>query len=208
MSTSTSSPSTAASAQPREIVPKKLAHVVMRTGRFEQMVAWYRQVFYAKTSYANPMIAFLTYDEEHHRIALLNTHQLKPAEQLHTGMDHVAFTYGSLEDLLSTWQRLKGLGITPFWCINHGPTTSMYYRDPDGNELEFQVDNFENIDDATAFFYSDEFNANPIGIDFDPEVLLRKLRAGEPVSALLQRGSAPVAAGTEHVYDRLVPPSA
>lgn len=207
MSTSTSSLSSADATQ-RQIVPQKLAHVVIRTSRFELMLDWYRKVFFAKTSYENPLLAFLTYDEEHHRIALLNTHQLKPAEQMHTGVDHIAFAYGSLEDLLLTWQRLKGLGITPFWCINHGPTTSMYYRDPDGNELEFQVDNFENIDDATAFFFSPEFNANPIGTDFDPEALLRRLRAGEPVADLLKRGSAPVPAGTEHVYDRLVPPNA
>lgn len=192
----------------RQIVPAKLAHVVIRTNHFEEMLAWYRQVFHAKTSYANPMIAFLTYDEEHHRIALLNTAQFKSPEQLYTGVDHVAFTYASLDDLLSTWQRLEGQGIKPFWCINHGPTTSMYYRDPDGNEIEFQVDNFENIDDATAFFYSDEFNANPIGVDFDPALLLKKLRAGEPRADLVKRGSAPVPEGAEHVYTRLVPPPA
>jgi catechol 2,3-dioxygenase-like lactoylglutathione lyase family enzyme len=192
----------------RQIVPKKLAHVVIRTNHFEEMLAWYRQVFFAKTSYANPMIAFLTYDEEHHRIALLNTAQFKSPDQLYTGVDHVAFTYASLEDLLSNWERLEAQGITPFWCINHGPTTSIYYKDPDGNELEFQVDNFENIDDATAFFYSPEFDANPIGVDFDPALLLKKLRAGEPLDELLKRGSAPVPPGTEHVYTRLAPPPA
>ena len=204
----TLTPEKSAATSQRQIVPAKLAHVVIRTNRFEEMLAWYRQVFFAKTSFANPMIAFLTYDEEHHRIALLNTHQLKSPDQLYSGVDHVAFTYGSLEDLLETWQRLKGLGVTPFWCINHGPTTSMYYKDPDGNELEFQVDNFEDIDDATAFFYSAEFAANPIGVEFDPAMLLKKLRAGEPTHELVKRGSAPVPPGTEQVYTRLVPPPA
>ena len=43
---------------------------------------------------------------------------------------------------LYTYARLKGDGIEPYWCINHGPTTSLYYKDPDGNQIELQVDNF------------------------------------------------------------------
>ena len=42
------------------------------------------------------------------------------------------------------YKRLKQQDIVPWWCINHGPTTSMYYRDPDNNQIELQVDIFEN----------------------------------------------------------------
>jgi catechol-2,3-dioxygenase len=38
---------------------------------------------------------------------------------------------------------LKGAGITPFVSVNHGLTTSFYYRDPDGNGVELQIDNLE-----------------------------------------------------------------
>ena len=27
----------------------------------------------------------------------------------------------------------------------------MYYRDPDGNEIELQIDNYDDIEEATAF---------------------------------------------------------
>lgn len=183
------------------VVPKKLSHFVIRTNHFPEMVAWYRFVFHAKTSFENPMIAFLTYDEEHHRFAFLNTEQLSRPDQLFTGVDHVAFTYADLSDLLHTYKRLSDEGIKPFWCINHGPTTSMYYRDPDGNELEFQVDNFETLEEATGFFFSEAFSINPIGVDFDPDALLQKLQSGVPVQQLLRQGSAPVAPGIEHVYE-------
>jgi len=192
----------------RQIVPARLAHFVIRTSRFAEVLAWYRNVFHAKTSFENPMLAFLTYDEEHHRIAVLNAAQMKTPQELYTGVDHVAFTYGSLADLLLTYERLKGIGIRPFWCINHGPTTSMYYRDPDGNEVELQVDNYDSIEEATAYFYSPAFASNPIGVDFDPDALLAKLRAGEPVSALLRQGAAPVAPGSEFVFTKLAPPPA
>src|SRR5262245_35089171 len=39
-----------------------LAHVVYRTRRFEQMLAWYKEVFGAKVQHQNPVMAFLTYD--------------------------------------------------------------------------------------------------------------------------------------------------
>jgi hypothetical protein len=63
----------------------------------------------------------------------------------------------------------------------------MYYADPDGNQIELQVDNYDKIEDATAFFYSEAFAENPIGVEFDPEDLLRRLRAGEPEEDLKRR---------------------
>ncbi len=188
------------------VIPTKLAHFVIRTNQFEKLLAWYRTVFHARTAYENPVIAFLTYDDEHHRFAFLNTAHLPKPDQMYTGFDHVAFTYASLPDLLANYERLKGEGIVPFWCINHGPTTSMYYRDPDGNELEFQVENYGSLEEAGAFFYSDAFNANPIGIDFNPDDMLAKLRSGTPATELLKQGAAPVAPGTEHVFTTLPPP--
>ena len=59
--------------------------------------------------------------------------------------------------------RLKGEGIEPYWCLNHGPTTSMYYKDPDGNKVELQIDNFD-TDETNRWMGSGEFAQNPIGI--------------------------------------------
>lgn len=188
------------------IVPAKLAHYVIRAKRFQDMLAWYRKVFHLKTSFEAPVIAFLTYDEEHHRIAFLNTEHLPTPDTMRTGIDHVAFTYGSLADLLHNWERLKAEGIEPFWCINHGMSTSMYYRDPDGNEIELQVDNFPTMEECKAWFGSPGFAANPIGVDFDPDVLLHKLRAGTPENELVKQGAAPVPPDKAYKYTTLPPP--
>lgn len=190
------------------VVPSKLAHVVLRARQWSEMLAWYRTVFHMRTSFEAPVIAFLTYDEEHHRIAFLNTAHLPAPDQMRTGVDHIAFTYDSLGDLLHTWHRLKSVGISPFWCINHGPTTSMYFRDPDGNELELQADNFPTMEEATAWFSSKDFAENPIGQDFDPELLYALHQRGVPDHILCRIGSAPVAAGTAYVYTTLPPPPA
>ena len=190
------------------IVPTKLAHYVIRAKRFQEMLAWYRKVFHLETSFEAPVIAFLTYDEEHHRIAFLNTEHLPAPDTMRSGVDHVAFTYRNLSDLLSNWERLKSEGITPFWCINHGMSTSMYYRDPDGNEIELQVDNFPTMEQCKAWFASEAFAANPIGVDFDPQALLQKLRSGVPEAELLRQGAAPGPKGEVYVYTTLPPPPA
>ena len=46
------------------------------------------------------------------------------------------------KDISAEVVRLKAAGILPYWCINHGPTTSLYYKDPDGNVIELftQID--------------------------------------------------------------------
>jgi catechol-2,3-dioxygenase len=176
------------------IRPRKFAHVVYRTRRFAEMVHWYQTVFDAKAQYQNPALAFLTYDDEHHRFAFANLDILRPNASTSEGrgvigVDHVAYTYASVNQLLENYAQLKAQGIKPYWCIHHGVTVSMYYADPDGNQMEFQVDCFASNDDANAFMAGPHFSANPIGVEFDPEEWLEKLRAGTPDSEFLRRGT-------------------
>lgn len=176
------------------VAPTQLAHIVRRTARFEAMRQWYQTVLAAEVVHADDMLAFLSYDEEHHRIAIANIPGLEEQPPFAAGTDHVAFTYADLGDLLYTYARLKAAGIEPFWCINHGPTTSMYYKDPDANRVELQVDNFATTEETNRWMRSGEFAANPIGVVFDPEDLLARYRAGESLATLIAR--PPLPAGT------------
>jgi len=182
---------TSLSAGRGRVAPVQLAHIVRRTTRFREMIAWYQTVLAAETVHEDALLAFLTYDAEHHRIAIASIPGLEERPAFAAGTDHVAFTYGSLGDLLYTYERLKREGINPFWCINHGPTISLYYRDPDGNHVELQVDTMPTAESIDAWMRGDEFAANPIGIVFDPDDLLARYRAGEPLQALVARPPLP-----------------
>lgn len=169
------------------IRPRMFSHVVYRTRRFDQMLAWYLQVFGARVRHQNPALAFLTYDDEHHRIALADLDVLQPGDtpgeapkdkQGLVGVDHVAYTIASLEQLVDHYEQLRQLGIKPYWCVHHGVTISMYYADPDGNQSEFQVDCFDSSEHANAFMSGPEFEQNPIGVEFDPDQLLRRRKVG------------------------------
>ena len=169
------------------VPPVRLAHIVLRTSRFAEMVAWYKLVLAATPAFESETIAFLAYDDEHHRVAFINVPGLGEQPDGIAGVHHVAFTYGTLSDLLDNYARLRDLGIEPLWPVNHGPTTSLYYADPDGNQLEFQVDNYDTVEEAGAFFFTPAFAENPIGVDFDPEDLRRRLLAGEDEAGLKLR---------------------
>ena len=169
------------------VSPSRLAHIVLRTSRMSEMLDWYKLVLNAETAFANDEIAFIHYDDEHHRVAFINVPQLAGQPAGTVGLHHFAFTYGSLGELLGNYERLRDRGIAPAWCVNHGPTTSMYYADPDGNQIECQVDNYETVEEAGEYFFSPDFATNAIGVDYDPEDLLGRLRAGEDEGKLKRR---------------------
>jgi catechol-2,3-dioxygenase len=147
---------------------------------------WYQSVLNARLVFENEYISFITYDDEHHRVAFVQMPGLKKAPDDSWGLAHVAYTFSNLGELLSTYRRLKAEGIVPVRTINHGPTVSMYYKDPDGNQVELQVDAFSKAD-AAAYFHTAPFTENPIGVLFDADKMLADYEAGVPEADLLRR---------------------
>jgi catechol 2,3-dioxygenase-like lactoylglutathione lyase family enzyme len=177
--------------QPRAISPAKFAHVVLRTrAKFEAMRQWYLTVLNARVVYDTGFLVFLSYDDEHHRVAIAQDPQLAERPHRSAGLDHLAFTYAGLDDLLATYERLKAAGILPFCPVNHGPTTSLYYVDPDNNRVELQVDNFTDMDAATDAMTA-SFGVNPVGDEFDPDDYVARRRAGESIESLLRPSANP-----------------
>ena len=182
------------------VTPVKLAHFVLRTARLPELLRWYQTVLGATIVHSDDTIAFLSFDDEHHRVAIVAVPGLPDRPEFAAGTDHVAFTFADLGDLLHHYLRLKGEGIEPYWCINHGLTTSMYYKDPDGNRLEFQVDNFANAAETNRWIRSGAFAANPIGVIFDPEELVARYRGGESMAEITAPPPLPAGRGP---YDML-----
>jgi len=168
-------------------IPSYIAHFVIRTNKVDESIAWYKTFLGAREVYSQEGLSFLTFDDEHHRIAIGQVPGLQAHDENNSGVDHIAFAMATVEDLVVAYERHKAAGIEPFWCINHGPTTSMYYKDPDGVKVEFQVDNMAYPGGPNAFFQSKEFAANPLGIEYDPEEFVRRFKSGESHESLLAR---------------------
>lgn len=170
----------------------RLAHVVLQTNRVVEMRDWYLAVLGAHVVFEGPGLCFLTFDEEHHRIALVASPADPWVERtpFTVGLQHTAFTFQTLEALLEKNAQLREAGLEPRVSIQHGVTTSMYYRDPDGNTVELQIDNFDTPEDATAYMTGPEYSADPIGPSFDPQTMADALRGGTPAAELATRAWA------------------
>jgi catechol-2,3-dioxygenase len=184
--------------------PSKFAHVVLNTHRFEEMIDWYARVFEARVQHRDNRLAFLTYDDEHHRFAFVN---LGPAKEdaderpaTATGLNHLGYTWRNVNELMDTYARLKNQGIMPSRPVRHGPTLSLNYRDPDRNGLEFQVDLLE-AEEANRFMRGPAFAANPIGEPFDPDALATRLAQGMPINDLIFRSDQAQSKATSGVRD-------
>ncbi len=181
----------AAASDNSRIRPARFVHVVYRTHRFDEMIEWYQKVLGAKVQHYSPVIAFVTYDDEHHRVAFLNLSIIEPDgpqdRRDRVGVDHLAYTFNSLCELMENYAQLKAMGILPYWKLHHGITISLYYGDPDGNRMEFQVDVYKTNEEANAFMQGPGFAVNPIGVEFDPDEWLARLRSGEPEAHFFER---------------------
>jgi hypothetical protein len=92
-------------------------------------------------------------------------------DQVRAGVNHVAYTWRDLGELVALYERLKAAGIKPVRPIRHGLTLSLYYADPDGDLMEFQIDVLE-PDAANEFMAGPAFAANPVGEAFREDSLM------------------------------------
>jgi len=171
-------------------MPLRLAHIVLQTNRLSEMKQWYQSVLATRVVFESPSATFMTFDDEHHRLALVAMPDLVERTSRTVGMMHSAYTFPALHELLIRYRKLKAVGIEPVVPIQHGVTTSMYYRDPDSNLVELQIDNFATAEAATAYMQGAEYAADSAGPTYDPEVMATALEAGTPMDELTSRAWA------------------
>jgi catechol 2,3-dioxygenase len=159
---------------PTAVIHPKFHHVNLKTTRLSEMIDFYRTLVGAEVIFRDEVGAWLSNDDANHRIALLAFPNFvdDPEKETHAGMHHSAFEYASFDALNSSYLRLREAGITPALCLDHGMTFSYYYADPDGNNVELQVDNFGDWAKSKEWMRtSAEFKANPIGQFVAPELV-------------------------------------
>ena len=164
-----------------QTIRPRFHHFNLKTTRLQELIDWYSVVVGAEVTFQDATGAWLTNDAANHRIALLAFPGFvdDPDKDTHTGMHHSAFEYERFEDLNASYLRLRERGIEPDVCIDHGMTLSYYYKDPDGNHVELQVDVFGDWEASRDWMRtSPEFHANPIGVFVEPEQIASEAAAG------------------------------
>ncbi|HEX6712611.1 MAG TPA: bifunctional 3-(3-hydroxy-phenyl)propionate/3-hydroxycinnamic acid hydroxylase [Thermoleophilaceae bacterium] len=168
----------------------KFHHANLKTTRLQEMIDWYGTVTGVEVLFQNEFGAWMSNDAANHRIALTAFPGFveHPDKDNHTGLHHTAFEFDKFEDLNDTFLRLKAAGIVPAACLDHGMTFSYYYRDPDGNHVELQIDNFGDWSKSSAFMREGpEFHEDPIGKFVDPDRVAEAYAGGESFDSIHAR---------------------
>ncbi len=171
------------------IVHPKLQHVGLLTGNLPRLVEWYRVVLGMRVVHAseNPTdapagsppshlkAAFLSNDEMSHRFAVIEVPGLiaDPERSRHHRLQHVAFEFSTLDELLGSYSRIRALGIVPQFSVDEGAQIGFYYEDPDGNSIEINVCNYPERWAAIEHMQtSPEFDRKPLGVFVDPDKMI------------------------------------
>ncbi|MFE1961574.1 VOC family protein [Streptomyces sp. NPDC059479] len=173
----------------------KLAHIILNTSNFEAVKNWYLHVLEATVGIETPdhSACFLRTDESHHRFGIFqaaeiddSTAVVPPGVDEHikqSRLNHFSFEYPTLAELLDAHARIAEADIVPMMCLNHGPTVSLYYTDPDKNAVELFWDAAYTEEQIVEFYAggaSNAYGATP----FDPAEMLQGLRSGKSVAEL------------------------
>src|ERR1700688_2074221 len=188
----------------QETIRPTLHHYGLTTANLKKMSEWYATVLGMAVVFqtSSPLgkdepiqvsAAWVTNDDANHRIGLIAMPQLTQDSQksAHVRLQHTAFEYDSLDQLLDTYIRLRDKNIKPILSADHGPTTSMYYADPDGNSVELFADNFGDWEESGNFMrLSAEFAAMPMCKYFDPEKMVAVPAVGATAGEINRRAFA------------------
>jgi catechol-2,3-dioxygenase len=170
----------------------QLAHFGLRTRDLPAAVEWYGRALGARVQFRNDLAVFMSFDDEHHRLVLWDDGETGEKPENARGVDHIGFGCGGPSELASEYERLKNEGITPAMSVNHHFTSSLYYRDPDGNEVEITCDNMPTKAECSAFMatsaMADAMQPPFFGSEFDPEDLLRLHKEGASAEVLAKIG--------------------
>lgn len=127
------------------IHPERIAHVVIKVRELERSRKFYTEILGMQVVKDVPQIkaCFLSFNgRDHHEVALFEIGpQAEGPKANQVGLLHFAFRLRNEEDLRTAYQELKERGVPVSFTVNHGVSKSVYFRDPDGNELEVYSDN-------------------------------------------------------------------
>src|SRR6202035_659203 len=180
-------------------------HLGVTTENLDGLIDWYQTVLgmWVVTRTDNPAgahdgpgslrVAWLTNDEVNHRMGIIEMPGLSadPDRARHHRLQHVAFAYNSLDDLLGSYLRLKALGIMPVLVTDAGSQTAFYYEDPDRNSIELNTLNYGDHWSAIEHMQnSPDFKRQSLGMFVDPDKLVDARTAGDSPWSIHKRAWA------------------
>lgn len=166
--------------------PSRFSHAVLQSHHAKELVDWYVDLLDGHVIFEGSGLAFMTYDDEHHRLGFKQLPGDAPAALPNVpGLVHLAYAYDSIAELADQYVRMRDHGVYPRLTVNHGLTLSLYYQDRDAHMVEMLVDLLDPAE-ASALMYSPYFARNPVGVLVHPEDLVQRIREGLTADVLVE----------------------
>ncbi len=124
------------------INPDRIGHVVLKVRDLARARQFYSEVLGLEVMFEMPGMAFLaSHRRDHHEIGLMEVGPDAEAPKgPQVGLAHVAFRLGDEAELIRAYRELKEREVPIAFTVHHGITKSVYFLDPDGNQLEVYCD--------------------------------------------------------------------
>jgi catechol 2,3-dioxygenase len=127
------------------IVPDRIGHVVIKVRDLARSRQFYTDVLGLKLMMEIPKIKmafFASNGRDHHEFACIEVGADAPGPSRgEIGLVHIAFRLRDEAHLRAAYQELKEKQVPILSTVDHGITKSIYFRDPDGHQLEVYCDN-------------------------------------------------------------------
>ena len=186
--------------------PEDFHHVAFKTMNYEAMIIFYSKLFGCEPLYKSEELTFLAFDEEHHRVAIANTSSVfqnlgfipKTIMRIKNwmnrtlpsivGLDHISYKLNPIEKWFEFYHKAKEKGLEPYWTINHGWITGMYYKDPDGNLVEIFL-NIGEIKKSLKQISLQIFLMNQLAPIWISTCFTKCIKKERPFEELIQKGN-------------------
>ena len=131
------------------VQPKRIGHVVLNVRDLAVSEHFYTEILGFEVSLKRGTGTFLTCGKIHHDLALFQAPEdATPAGDL--GLNHIAVQIENIDELREVHRRLKSCGAHIDHLTDHGMTKSVYFRDPDGNRIEYFFNTTETAEEGLA----------------------------------------------------------
>ena len=181
----------------------KISETILKTAQLDVMKAWYQRVlglppFFehqppagtkpldlgGQTRASDLRMCFFRLSTDYPYVQTIGIFEEPGTEasvkKTSPGLHHMQLMSSGLDELCTKFEELRAAGMKPHRSADHGPMTSFYYRDPDGNNVEITAQNFPTLEAMIEFMASDVFKANPSGTEIDPDKFVAEWRARSP----------------------------
>ncbi|NKB57332.1 MAG: biphenyl-2,3-diol 1,2-dioxygenase [Alphaproteobacteria bacterium] len=117
---------------------QRVGHVVLKMRDLDAAKRFYNGVLGMKIADEREDFGvFFRFDDYHHDIAIFKVDEdAASPEQNQVGLAHVALVADGLDTVKAMYRRLKENDVQGIRTADHGVTKSVYFNDPEGNQLE------------------------------------------------------------------------